>query len=497
MADNDDKLGRIIQLPASEATVYEQLERITDLSGFLFIYDKEVVDNEQVVRVEAGNYSIRQAIFKATGNPRLVLSLKGNHIVIRLPDKGKTPALESVAAEDTAQTHFTIEGTLTDLFSKAPIQFASVGVPSEAIGTITNLNGDFRLRLPDSLRQSMINFSHIGYIPKNMAVAPLINKQNTFRLEPKIISIQEIVVRLVNPQRLIRNMLDNREKNYTKDPVYLTTFYREGIERKKGFVNMTEAVFKVYKVPFHNTSSGDQVKMLKMRRISNEAEKDTLITKFKSGINASMMLDVVRYLPDFLSEGEMMLYNYVSSDITNVDDRMANVISFEQKKGIVDPLYKGKLYIDNENDALLMAEFEIHPKYVEKAANIFVVRKSKNLDIKPQRVTYTVSYKKWNDTYYINHIRGDLHFRIRKKRQLFGATNVHTWFEMVTCKIETNNVGRFSRSEILPTRTVFSETNFSYDEAFWGNFNVILPEEELSKSISKITSKIEETEEKQ
>ena len=64
---------------------------------------------------------------------------------------------------------------------------------------------------------------------------------------------------------------------------------------------------------------------------------------------------------------------------------------------------------------------------------------------------------------------------------------------MGTCKLDTANVNRFSRIESLPTRTVFSDTHFNYDEGFWGDFNVILPEDKLNEAISRITSKIEET----
>lgn len=39
---------------------------------------------------------------------------------------------------------------------------------------------------------------------------------------------------------------------------------------------------------------------------------------------------------------------------------------------------------------------------------------------------------------------------------------------------------------------VFSDINFVYDNDFWENFNVILPEEELHEAIRKITSQIEE-----
>ena len=76
---------------------------------------------------------------------------------------------------------------------------------------------------------------------------------------------------------------------------------------------------------------------------------------------------------------------------------------------------------------------------------------------------------------------------------MFGSSPLHVWFEMVTCKTDTFNVSRFGRKETLSTRTVFSETKFNYDEGFWGNFNVIPPEEKLNEAIGKISSKIEET----
>lgn len=71
-----------------------------------------------------------------------------------------------------------------------------------------------------------------------------------------------------------------------------------------------------------------------------------------------------------------------------------------------------------------------------------------------QELTYTISYKPWNGTYYINHVRGDLHFKVKQKRQWLGSSSLHTWFEMVTCKIDTVGVTRFQRNERIPTRTV-------------------------------------------
>ena len=186
---------------------------------------------------------------------------------------------------------------------------------------------------------------------------------------------------------------------------------------------------------------------------------------------------------------------YASSDIAVIDDRLAHVIYFEQKGNITSALYRGELYIDTENNALLRAQFENNTKYIKQATGMLVEKKSRNLKITPQKVIYTVTYKPYNGQYYINHVRGDLFFRIKKRKQLFGTFPLHTWFEMVTCKIDTNRVSRFARSEALPTRTIFAETRFTYDEKFWGNFNMIPPEEKLNDAIGKISSKIEETEE--
>lgn len=315
-------------------------------------------------------------------------------------------------------------------------------------------------------------------------------------LDAKIIPIQEVVVRIVNPLRLLRDMKENIRKNYPQSPAYLTTFYREGIERKNKFVGLTEAVFKIYKSAYKPNPAPDQVKLLKMRRIISQQEKDTIIARMKSGINASLSLDLIKELPDFLLTDEKIeSYMYASSDIAVIDDRLVHVIYFEQKGNINSALYRGELYIDTGNNALLRAHFEINPKYIKQATGMLVEKKSRNLKITPQKVIYTVTYKPYNGQYYINHVRGDLFFRIKKRKQLFGTFPLHTWFEMVTCKIDTNQVSRFTRSEALPTRTIFAETRFAYDEKFWGNFNVIPPEEKLNEAIGKISSKIEETEE--
>lgn len=410
-ADDSGILDRIIRLPKSEMTVYKLLSKITEETGYLFIYDSKLVDNERTVKLKGGKQTVRQAIYSIIGNDNLKLRSVDKHIIIYRPETALSISKEEGLCRDSTLS-FTLEGTLIDQLSGEPIPYATVGAEGSSIGSVTNQNGSFRLHLPDSLRNGRIRFSHLGYVPQTTDASLLAGRNGTFALEPKVIPLQEVIVRIVNPVRLLREMLQFRKKNYSKVPVYLTSFYREGIEQKNRFVSLTEGIFKIYKASSSTPEKTDQVKLLKMRRITNQAVKDTLIAKMKSGIHASIELDLIKSLPDFLlPDSKECVYVYTSSDLAVIDNRLAHVVSFEQRPSIKYPYYCGELYIDSENSALLRARFELTPRYIHKAANMLVEKRSRNIRIIPQKVVYTVSYKPWKQTYYIHHVRGDLHLK--------------------------------------------------------------------------------------
>lgn len=229
-ADDNDILDRLIHLSKNKETIYHLLGEVSEQSGYLFIYDSKIINNEQIVKIPGGKYSVREAIYLITGNKELGLRVIGNHILISPPIK-TTPTEAEPVLPDSIR-YFTLEGLLRDKYTNEPIPFATVGISEEAIGSITNQGGEFRLRLPDSLRQSQISFSHLGYQPLEMSASLLAERYSMLTLEPKVISLQEVVVRIANPLRLLREMQDKKEENYSQQPVYMTSFYREGIERK-------------------------------------------------------------------------------------------------------------------------------------------------------------------------------------------------------------------------------------------------------------------------
>lgn len=489
-ADGGDVLDRKVDLPKMKGTVYSLLSNISQQTGYLFIYDSKVVQNDLVVKLRKGERTVRQAICEIVGEDEIDLKVIGNHILITsiaVDHKPKGPLL-------VPPLTITLTGTLLDKETGMPVSSASVSVRGRSLGVITNQEGEFRLTLPDSIQTDSIVFSHIGYVSQSLEASYLSGRHNMISLEPKIISLQEVLIQWMDPSKVLREVERKRDQNYSHSPVYLTTFYREGVLLKDKLQNLSEAVFKVYKSAAH-AFIPDQVKLLKKSRISNVEVKDSLLVKVKSGIDACFLLDIMKDMPSFLLPDEVDNgYLYTFQGITFIDDRRVNEIHFEPRKemGSSSSLYRGELYIDAETSAVLEARFEVDPIRLKRNGDMFVERHSKGIRMIPEKVTYVISYKRWQDTYYIHHIRGDLFFKVRRKHFFSTSSQMNIWFEMITCRVDTEQVVPFPRSERLQTRSIFSDMNFKYDEDFWKDLNVIPLEEGLSKLIEKISLKIEQ-----
>ncbi len=487
-ASEHNVLDSIVQISKNKGTIYELLKDLSEQSGYLFIYDSQIIDNDKKVKITKGEYSLRDAIYLITGNNRLQIDLSGTYILLRLTEI-QTQAIpnDSIpiqeAQEIVQEIYFTIKGILFDQDSKESIIFASVSILNTSIGTITNQDGGFQLTVPDSLQNHKVRFSHIGYESQDIDLALLKDKTLDIGLKPQAIALREVVVNAVNPEQALKDMMYNRVVNYASESVYLTTFYREGIDHNLRNIDLTESVLQVYKTGYNRNAAYDQVKLIKKRRIINRLETDTIFPKMRSGINSCLILDIIKELPEFTIPDKNTPYTYSYKGKSFVDNRPVNIISFRQKEHIQEPLYTGDIYIESENKALIEVRFEINPNLVDRATHTFIDKKTARLKISLQQAQYIVSYKPSEDgRYYINHVRGDLRFKVRRRKHLFSSP-LHFWFEMATCDINKKEAKPFPSNERLSTTRIFAETKHSYDKNFWKNFNIILPENDLENSI--------------
>ncbi len=477
----------VLKMPRFKGKVYELLDIVAKKIDKSFIYDSNVIDNNKKGKIKGGEYTIQQIVCDITGDDKLELKEFGNHILIARKYNNNS----IIQDKDQNKGNIVIKGCVIDKFTRKPIVSSSVYLVGKSIASVTNSNGEFRLTIPDSLKNIDICFSHIGYISKSVELNLLENKNCMIELQEHVTSLQEIVVKLNNPIMLLDKMCSGIRKNYSSSPVYFTSFYREGIESNRKFIKLNEGVFKIYKSSVI-TREKDYVSLLKKRTITKSYIKDSVNARIKAGIEACMELDIVKNMPEFIIPTNLS-YKYFSIGETTIDDRTANIVYFEQKNNIEEPLFCGELYIDADNYALLGANIEVNPKYVKASGDMFIEKKSRNLVIAMEKVSYRIYYKQYDGLYYINYVRGDLLLNTKSRKRLFGSSHKRIWFEMATCKIDTAGVTKFEKEEVFSSQSIFDETKYQYDNSFWDNMNIIPIEESIENAISKISLKIEES----
>jgi len=219
--------------------------------------------------------------------------------------------------------------------------------------------------------------------------------------------------------------------------------------------------------------------------------KDTLTIRLKAGLGSCLMLDGAKNTFDFLFPGNYAQYDYRMTDIVTLDEESAYVIEFVQKSGIDIPLYKGSVYINTSDFAIIQAEFEINPDYISKSREDFVANPSHGYSIWPVSVKYNVSYRKIGERYFLNHARGELNFSAKQKKKLFNSS-FEVFFELAVTDIRLENVTRFDRDDIAPVHSIFSKTITRYDPDFWGTQDFLKPEDNLLLALKNMKVKLQE-----
>ncbi len=486
-------LNKIISIPKQRTTLYEALNLISDKADCLFIYDSQIVESDKRVRLVADNEPLKKVLDNILANPELAYKVIGQHILIYKVTKENHAGISSssfIPVVDTLK-NIVIKGHIFDNENKVAVPYASIGIAEENIGTISNTDGYFELKVPATFSGSFLLVSHLGFMSQRIPIQLIKEQQVDIYLERRIISIQEVIIRYIDPKILVEKAMEQRKLNNNLDPVYTTSFYREGVQRNNRYISYSEAVFKVYKSSFAHGEFSDQVKLLKSRKIVNTNPNDTVFLKLKGGVLSALQLDIVKTVPDFLDQAQPAQYTYTYSDLVSYNSSDAYAITFVQNPGIREALYSGTLYIDKESYAILGADFEVNPAFLDLAADNLIFKKSHNLIVKLEKISYSVSYTPFNGKYYLNHVRCDLRLKTRQRKHL-TYDNFSTFLELATCHIDTVGVVKFLRQEVIKPNVVFSDAPFYSDNTFWGDYNIIAPEAKLSEALSKIIGKIEE-----
>jgi len=478
----DSLLYQRISIPASEYSVEDALKAIENKTGLSFSYNTGLIDKRKIVTLNATGEKVIDILNSMFHDPSLHFSVIGRHLVIYRPVK--TRSINPQGITDSVY-FFVISGKVVDKVNQQPLPFSSVYLFGKSTGTISNEEGEFRLKLNSSDIAETLNISCIGYKNFSSPVSELVNTDQLFPLEADIITIQEVIIRKLSPFSLLQNANKRIRENYPQEPAILTSFYRETIQRGNRYTMVSEAILEQFKTGYHNLVP-DRVRILKGRKNEDFAKNDSVMLKLKAGLNTMLMLDVIKNIPDFLTGENSDDYQYRLADIVVEDGRDHYAIEFSPKPNSPQgAFYAGRIIIDIRDMAFKWIEFQVSPERLKLATERFIVRKPSNMIVTTLRANYKVAFRKTGNHYFLHMIKCETGFRIRYRRQISGSV-YNTNMETVVTAIDTVNVTKFSQREAARPYEIFSEQVGSYDETFWGEYNFISPDESLENALLKI-----------
>jgi hypothetical protein len=379
----------------------------------------------------------------------------------------------------------TLSGKLKDAKTNNNLYFAYITVPGTHIGTVSNSEGKFTLKINKSVDAKEIEFSHLGYKSKRMPLSNLLNGEVEVELEPASVALNEVTIRPEDPLTIVNEALRKIQFNYSDQPNMLRGFYRETIKQRRDYISISEAVVDIYKAPYKPLSGGDRVKLFKGRKSTDVKKADTLAVKLQGGPNVSLLLDVAKNSDVIFFEDFEDYYDFAIEDVVTIDDKISYVIAFAQKEHIEIPLYYGRLYVDTRNLAITHAHFSINLDNEEEAAKLFILRKPLGVKFSPTSTSYYVTYTENDGRYYLNYMRNELTFKANWRRRIFN-TNYSVVAEMAITDRDLENANKFTIRESFKQRDVLAEAVEAFnDDDFWGEHNYIKPEESIEDAIKR------------
>ncbi|WP_299551034.1 carboxypeptidase-like regulatory domain-containing protein [Seonamhaeicola sp.] len=387
-----------------------------------------------------------------------------------------------------------LKGTVIDESNRNRLVFADLVIKGTNISTVTNMDGEFLLKVPTEHVEGLVVVSHLGYEKKEVAIASLKGKIK-ITLVPAVTTLDAInlIARPSNAKELVLETLRKKGRLYNNDNTLMTAFYRETIKKRRKNASLSEAVVKIHKQPYTNYRK-DNIELVKARKNTDYSRLDTLALKLQGGPFSNLYTDLVKYPEYIFTEEDIDDYDFSFGESTNINKKLVYVVNFKQNTFIKDPLYFGKLYIDAQTLALTNAVYSLNVENKELSSQMFVRKKPRRVDVHPTKATYRVNYRIQNGKWHYAYSNILLSFKVNWKGKLFNSVyTLNSEMAVTDWEIHESKFAKLKNQMLRPTTILTDQASGFSDPEFWGEYNIIEPEKSIENAIAKIKKQLKKT----
>lgn len=250
----------------------------------------------------------------------------------------------------------TITGTVRDAQTGETLPSANIIIQNEYRGTITNRDGTYSLTIPDSLLPATVQVRYLGFKSIERRIDADSEDEQNFELAPSVSELGEIVVTDENPGiRIMRLVIERKQQWRANLETYTADAYsRQNLLNDTSLVMITESASQI----FWDKEEGSR-EVLKWRRQT-------------ANINADQNFAGVSYLPNFYDDNieiagfnavgvthpdAFSYYDFKLLEQMQMDGQAVYRIQVIPKRNL-QPLFKGEVYVLDEEYALLQVQLQ-------------------------------------------------------------------------------------------------------------------------------------------
>ncbi len=479
--DSHPLLEKRIDIELTNQKIEKVLDEISSKSGLYFSYDPTVFNAQQLVSVNHQNQKIGIILEELFYRDYSFQVLKNQVIITKFePEKEKQKTKQTKNFEK-------FSGYIHNVKSQEPIPYASISILGKPIGTISNMDGEFEVKIPNEFLQDTLLVSCLGFQQFHV---PLVTAEPTnlkIALNPVDIHLKEIKVTAINPLEILDKMIDRIPDNYPETNHLMTAFYREVLLQDEVYTNVSEAVMNILKPSYKIVTREDRVKFLKGRKSNDVTPFKWVDFKMQGGPYYITKLDVIKTMDTFISPEFRHFYTYEAQQVITYLDRPTYVIHFTIDEKVDFVSYEGKLFIDQENCSLVRAEFSLTKQGKRIARRSLIKKKPRSFHVRPLDLNYQVTYKETDGKWHLNSAQTSVKFRVRSKHDKINSV-FHSVADLLITDHTKTEQRRFDREETYSPSDVFTELIIDYDPDFWGQYNIIKPDENLQKAVKRLNN---------
>lgn len=264
-----------------------------------------------------------------------------------------------------------LTGIVVDAKTQAPIDYVSIGIPGTNLGTLSNEDGRFQLRLPENATK--IAFSHVIYDEQTVAI---VSGQTELKivLQPKTFNLDEVLINQKPAKVVLAGAIASSKKELSKS-LLLNTYYREFVKVDQNYTMFADGMVDFF-IRKSNGKSDVSVKQSRVKRLYDDNPEKVTATDITSPFDITDSFKSP-YRFDFLEKIiKSKDYDFVYSAQSDDEGQQVTVIEIQPKKEVEDLLYEGKVILDTKNNLVLEYDFKLSPDHLQysKMRNILIAK---------------------------------------------------------------------------------------------------------------------------